>query len=81
LNLFSVTKRFLGTFYRKTQIFNGTICVPQIVAAVLGGAILSLFTQEGEVPPEVNMLFLTGVFLVIGVCCVNVIKEHKAAEE
>jgi hypothetical protein len=26
----------------------------------------------------VNMLFLAGVFLVIGACCVGVIKEHKA---
>jgi maltose/moltooligosaccharide transporter len=74
----ALTGGHMGTYL---GLFNGTICVPQIVAAVLGGAILSLFTQEGEVPPEVNMLFLAGVFLVIGACCVNVIKEHKAAEE
>jgi maltose/moltooligosaccharide transporter len=74
----ALTGGHMGTYL---GLFNGTICVPQIVAAVLGGAILSLFTQEGEVPPEVNMLFLAGIFLVIGACCVTVIKEHKAAEE
>jgi maltose/moltooligosaccharide transporter len=71
----ALTGGHMGTYL---GLFNGTICVPQIVAAVLGGAILSLFTQEGEVPPEVNMLFLAGIFLVIGACCVGVIKEHKA---
>jgi maltose/moltooligosaccharide transporter len=71
----ALTGGHMGTYL---GLFNGTICVPQIVAAVLGGAILSLFTQEGEVPPEVNMLFLAGIFLLIGACCVGVIKEHKA---
>jgi maltose/moltooligosaccharide transporter len=71
----ALTGGHVGTYL---GLFNGTICVPQIVAALLGGAILSAFTQEGEVPPEVNMLFLAGVFLVIGACCVGVIKEHQS---
>jgi maltose/moltooligosaccharide transporter len=71
----ALTGGHMGTYL---GLFNGTICVPQIVAALLGGAILSAFTQEGQVPPEVNMLVLAGVFLVIGACCVSIIKEHRA---
>ena len=53
------------------------ICVPQIVAAVVGGRVLRLFTAEGSVPPEVNMLVLAGVLLVAGACCVGIIKEAE----
>ena len=58
-------------------LFNGTICVPQIIAAATGGQILHLFTREGSVPPEVNMLVLAGILLLIGACCVGIIKEKK----
>ena len=64
----------MGTYL---GLFNGTICVPQIVAASLGGLILKMFTTEGSIAPEVNMLVLAGVFLIIGACCVGVIKEGK----
>ena len=43
----------------------------------LGGLVLKMFTTEGSIPPEVNMLVLAGVFLIIGACCVGVIKEGK----
>ena len=58
-------------------LFNGTICVPQIVAAIVGGAILKLFTTEGSVPPEVNMMVLAGVLLIAGACCVGIVDEKK----
>ena len=57
-------------------LFNGTICVPQIVAASLGGIVLKIFTSPGSVAPEVNMLILAGVFLIIGAGCVSIIKER-----
>ena len=69
----SLTGGHMGTYL---GLFNGTICVPQIVAAVAGGWVLGLFTQEGSVPPEVNMLVLAGVLLLVGAACVAVIKEH-----
>ena len=69
----SLTGGHMGTYL---GLFNGTICVPQIVAAVAGGWALGLFTQEGSVPPEVNMLVLAGVLLLVGAACVAVIKEH-----
>ena len=71
----SLTGGHMGTYL---GLFNGTICVPQIVAAAAGGQILHLFTREGSVPPEVNMLVLAGILLFIGACCVGFIKEgHK----
>ena len=71
----ALTGGHMGTYL---GLFNGTICIPQIVAASLGGLILKMFTTEGSIPPEVNMLVLAGLFLIIGACCVGVIKEGKA---
>ena len=56
-------------------LFNGTICVPQIVAASLGGLILHTFTTQGELAPESNMLVLAGILLFVGAACVNIIKD------
>ena len=53
-------------------LFNGTICIPQIVAALVGGIILSLV---GSV--QSNMMVVAGVLLVIGALCVGVIKDKK----
>ena len=61
----------MGTYL---GLFNGTICIPQIIAAALGGSILSLFTPKGVLPPEINMLVLAGVMLIIGAFCVYLIK-------
>ncbi|MCI5579980.1 MAG: MFS transporter [Phocaeicola plebeius] len=68
----SLTGGHMGTYL---GLFNGTICVPQIVAAILGGVVLQAFTTEGSVPPEVNMMVLAGVLLLIGAACVSIIKE------
>lgn len=52
-------------------LFNGTICIPQIVAAALGGVILS---AVGSV--QCNMLVVAGVMLGIGAICVFGVKEN-----
>lgn len=70
----SLSGAHMGTYL---GLFNGTICVPQIVAASLGGTILSAFTPAGELAPEVNMLVMAGVMLLIGACCVFIIHEKK----
>ena len=62
----------MGTYL---GLFNGTICIPQIVAAICGGAILSLIGSH-----QSDMMFVAGVFLVIGALYVPMIKEKKAAE-
>ena len=70
----SLSGGHMGTYL---GLFNGTICLPQIVAAVLGGLILKAFTPVGGLAPEINMLVLAGVLLLVGACCVFVIKEKK----
>ena len=53
-------------------LFNGTICVPQIVAALLGGSILTLVGSY-----QANMMIVSGILLVVGACCVFAIKTKK----
>ena len=64
----------MGTYL---GLFNGTICIPQIVAATLGGTVLAVYTPEGGLPPEINMLVTAGFMLIIGAACVFFIKETK----
>ena len=71
----ALTGGHMGTYL---GLFNCTICVPQIIAAVAGGWILKIFTTPGSVPPEVNMLVLSGVLLIAGALCVGIIKEKEA---
>lgn len=73
----SLTGGHMGTYL---GLFNGTICLPQIVAASLGGIVLGLFTKSGELAPEGIMLVLAGVLLIVGACCVCFIKEKTADE-
>ena len=53
-------------------LFNGTICVPQIIAAALGGTILTLVGSA-----QSTMMLVAGISLLIGACCVTVIKVKK----
>ena len=51
-------------------LFNGTICIPQIVAAALGGIILGLV---GSV--QSNMMIVAGALLIAGALSVSIIRE------
>jgi maltose/moltooligosaccharide transporter len=53
-------------------LFNGTICIPQIVAALCGGVILSMIGSH-----QYSMMLVAGVFLLIGSACVFIIKDRK----
>ena len=53
-------------------LFNCTICLPQIVAAATGGAVISLVGGS-----QVAMLLLAGVFLVLGACSVALVKTKQ----
>ncbi|MBR0275901.1 MAG: SLC45 family MFS transporter [Prevotella sp.] len=53
-------------------LFNCAICVPQIVAALLGGTVLSLVGSH-----QYNMMLVSAVSLVIGAACVFAIKTKK----
>jgi maltose/moltooligosaccharide transporter len=70
----ALTGGHMGTYL---GLFNGTICVPQIVAAALGGTILSLMTPAGGLSPEINMMVIAGIMLILGACAVFIIKEKE----
>lgn len=70
----ALTGGHMGTYL---GLFNGTICVPQIVAAALGGTILSLMTPTGGLSPEINMMVIAGIMLLLGACAVFIIKEKE----
>ena len=57
-------------------LFNGTICIPQIIAAALGGVVL---TRVGRA--QSHMMIVAGVFLIIGAACVGIIKETIGESE
>ena len=53
-------------------LFNCTICLPQIIAALLGGVILALVGGT-----QVMMLVVAGVSLILGAVAVAFIREKK----
>lgn len=69
----ALSGKHMGTYL---GLFNGTICIPQIVAAALGGTILRIYTPSGALPPEIFMLVTAGIMLIIGAACVYLIKEQ-----
>ena len=56
-------------------LFNGTICIPQIVAAAVGGVLLRLV---GSI--QSNMMIVAGVALILGALSVSIIKDRRTAE-
>ncbi len=69
----SISGRHMGTYL---GLFNGTITIPQIVAAALGGVVFSLV--GGGAHHQINMIGLAGVLLIVGAFCVFFIKETYA---
>ncbi|MDE6484445.1 MAG: MFS transporter [Duncaniella sp.] len=59
-------------------LFNCSICIPQIIGALLGGPILSMFGSQGEVAPQYVMMIIAGISLVIGALCVSFIREKTS---
>ena len=53
-------------------LFNGTICIPQIVAAICGGAVLSLVGSH-----QSDMMIVSGILLICGALSVSIIKEKQ----
>lgn len=65
----SLSGDHIGTYL---GLFNGTICLPQIVAAACGGFLLKLVGGA-----QVNMFIVAGVLLVCGAVAVYFIKGKK----
>lgn len=54
-------------------LFNGTICIPQIVAAICGGTVLSLVGSH-----QSDMMIVAGILLIAGALSVSFIKDKKS---
>ncbi len=65
----SISGKNMGAYL---GLFNGTICIPQIAAALVGGGLLHLVGGR-----QVHMLVLAGALLIIGAVCVSFVKEKK----
>ena len=69
----------IGTYL---GLFNCTICIPQIVAALCGGFILSIFAPlENGAPATVWMLVVSGLLLLLGCVAVWNIKETFGSQQ
>ena len=63
----------MGTYL---GLFNGTICIPQIIAAALGGVVLSLVGSA-----QSSMMLVAGVLLLAGAASVFIIKETMGEKQ
>ena len=52
-------------------LFNGTICIPQIVAAACGGIVFQIIGGR-----QCDMLMIAGILLVVGAICVFAVKDR-----
>ncbi len=69
----------IGTYL---GLFNCTICIPQIVAAICGGLLLkSLAPAANGAPNTVLMLVASGVLLTLGAIAVWIIKETFGSQK
>ncbi|MBO5780118.1 MAG: MFS transporter [Muribaculaceae bacterium] len=69
----------IGTYL---GLFNCTICLPQIIAGILGGLILGLFPESANGTPQtVFMVVLAGVLMLIGAIAVWIIKETSGSAQ
>ena len=74
----SLSGKNMGTYL---GLFNGTICLPQIVAASIGGIFVSMLTPAGEIAAQDRMLVLAGILLLVGAVSVFIIKETSAEKK
>ncbi|MBR6746938.1 MAG: MFS transporter [Muribaculaceae bacterium] len=74
----------IGTYL---GLFNCTICLPQIIAALLGGLILGFFpvaaadTAQAGAPQTIFMIAIAGILMLIGALFVWNIKEISAEKQ
>ena len=61
-------------------LFNCTICIPQIVAALAGRGILGALSTPTAAAPQYWMMFIAGISIAIGAICVVFIREGKASD-
>ena len=59
-------------------LFNCSICVPQIIGALLGGVILSAIGAPDQLAPQYMMMVIAGISLILGAVSVIFIREYKS---
>ena len=69
----SISGKNMGAYL---GLFNGTICLPQIIAALIGGTLLKWMGGH-----QIHMLVIAGIFLTIGSLLVFFIKETSIEKE
>ena len=57
-------------------LFNGTICLPQIVAAATGGLVLKAVGGA-----QSSMLIMAGIYLIIGAAAVLLVKVKPTTNQ
>ena len=67
-------KKHIGSYL---GLFNCTICLPQIIAALVGPKILGMFALQNGVVYQPYMLVVAGVLLIFGAASVILVKEGK----
>lgn len=67
-------KEHMGSYL---GLFNCSICLPQIVAAAVGGFILARFPEVNGVAQQPYMLVVAGILLLLGALSVVIVKEGK----
>ena len=65
----SLSGNHIGTYL---GLFNGTICLPQIVAAACGGMLLKMVGGS-----QASMFIIAGILLVCGAVAVYLVKEKR----
>lgn len=58
-------------------LFNCSICIPQIIGAIVGGWILAAIGSPDALAPQYMMMVIAGIALAVGALCVTFIKEHQ----
>lgn len=69
----SISGKHMGAYL---GLFNGTITIPQIVAAALGGVVFHILGGLHQI----NMIGLAGALLIVGAFCVFFIRETYAED-
>lgn len=59
-------------------LFNCSICIPQIVGALLGGWILTVIGKPDALAPQYMMMIIAGCSLVLGAISVLFIRENDS---
>ena len=62
-------------------LFNGTICIPQIIAALMGGLLVKWLTPADGIAPQDYMLVVWGVLLFAGALSVWIVKVTHGVEK